>query len=305
MIAISYGVVAPLCPCSPKASTSVWRPRRPSSARSRVVRVLFAPVGGRLVGRWRSCRCSAAVCSSSLPPAPRVPLRRTRGGCLLFTQQVGLGSTMFTVRRPRSLVRISPPALRERASGASAAGFLHGQRSPVRSSAAGSSHESLRAPFFAYAGSCSSSPRFQTRRSTARGTVRRAIPHSWLWRLSRSLAVVRLPAFRAALDVELHQRVDGLRRARRTCPVVRRRGAASGRKAGRALFWRRSPPAPARRCSSAARLADRRGRRLPVLIGSATVAVASLWLGSDQRDDGADRRLRCLRRRHGADEPWR
>src|SRR6478735_409663 len=147
MIAIGYGVVAPALPVFARSfDVSVAAASAVVSAFA-VARVLFAPVSGRLVGRVGElpvfCGGLSVVAASSAACA----FAADYGQLLAFRAAGGLGSTMFTVSAASLLVRISPPAMRGRASGAWATGFLLGSiAGPVVGG--GLIAGSLRAPFF-------------------------------------------------------------------------------------------------------------------------------------------------------------
>ena len=125
VIAIGYGLVAPALPTFAR-SFDVGSPRRPpSSARSPCSGCVRAAqrAAGRPHGR-----------AADLPARAR-HRRVSTGACafaaeywqlLVFRSLGGIGSTMFTVASVSMLVRLAPPAMRGRASGLWATGFLLG-----------------------------------------------------------------------------------------------------------------------------------------------------------------------------------
>jgi MFS transporter, DHA1 family, tetracycline resistance protein len=196
------------------------------------------------------------------------------GQLLAFRAAGGLGSTMFTVSAASLLVRISPPAMRGRASGAWATGFLLGSiAGPVVGG--GLIAGSLRAPFFAYAAMLVVTVLITG--VLLRGAVRADPARPGVATVTFA-AVVRQPTFRAALAANFVTgwTVYGVRVALVPLFVVEVLHrpdswsgialAASGAGTGATLLL-------------GGRWADRRGRRRPILVGSATVAVTSLWVG--------------------------
>ncbi len=91
-----------------------------------VARIVFAPVGGRAISRCGEvpgfCIGLAVVAASSAACAFATGFSQL----LIFRAAGGLGSTIFTVSAAALVIRMSPAALRGRASGAWATGFLSG-----------------------------------------------------------------------------------------------------------------------------------------------------------------------------------
>jgi len=241
-----------------------------------VARVLFAPVSGRLVGAVGDLR---VFCGGLLMVALSSAACAFATGywqLLAFRAAGGVGSTMFTVAEASLLVRASPPALRGRASGVWATGFLVGNiAGPVVGG--GLIASSLRAPFLVYAGVLVLT--VLVAGSLLRGRVAaRSTPERVTATTVTFVAAFRVPAFRAALTSNFINGwavygvwvaliplfvVEALRQADSWSGAVLAAFAAG---AGATLLL-------------GGRWADRRGRRQPILVGTATVGVASLWLG--------------------------
>lgn len=276
VIAIGYGIVAPAVPVFARTfDVGVTAASAVVSAFA-VFRLAFAPVSGRMLGRAGVlpvfCWGLSIVGASSAACA----FAADYGQLLAFRAIGGVGSTMFTVSAASMLIRISPPEMRGRASGAWATGFLLGN---IAGPAVGGAlvAVSLRAPFLIYAGAL-----FGTLAVTGlllRGRV--AAPPEPERADAESLtftAALRHPAFRAALAANFVNgwTVYGVRIALVPLFVVEVLGRPSG--------WA-GPALSAFAAGTAATLliggtmADRRGRRPPLLIGSAIVAVTSVWLG--------------------------
>lgn len=116
-----------------------------------VARIVFAPVGGRAISRCGEvpgfCIGLAVVAASSAACAFATGFSQL----LIFRAAGGLGSTIFTVSAAALVIRMSPAALRGRASGAWATGFLSGNiAGPVIGGWLISANP--RAPFLGYTG---------------------------------------------------------------------------------------------------------------------------------------------------------
>ncbi|MHA6621403.1 MFS transporter [Pseudonocardia sp. DLS-67] len=276
VIAIGYGIVAPALPVFARTfDVGVTAASAVVSAFA-VFRLAFAPISGRMLARAGVLPvfcCGLLIVGAS---SAACAFAAGYGQLLVFRAIGGVGSTMFTVSAASMLIRISPPEMRGRASGAWATGFLLGNiAGPVVGGALVA--VSLRAPFLIYAGAL-----FGTLVVTGlllRGRVaappapERAGPESLTF-----TAALRHPAFRAALAANFVNgwTVYGVRIALVPLFVVEVLGQPSS--------WA-GPALSAFAAGTAATLliggtmADRRGRRPPILIGSAIVAVTSVWLG--------------------------
>jgi MFS family permease len=276
MIAIGYGVVAPALPAFARSfDVSVTAASAIISAFA-VSRVLFAPVSGRIVGRMGELRVFCGGLLIVAMSSAACALATDYGQLLVFRAAGGLGSTMFTVSAASLLVRISPPALRGRASGAWATGFLLGNvAGPVLGG--GLIADSLRAPFLAYAGvlvlTVAIAGGLLRGRVGARPTAVQATAATVTF-----ATVLRLPAFRAALTSNFVNgwMVYGVRVALVplfVVEVLRRPDSWSG------VVLAAFAAGTGTTLLAGGRWSDRRGRRLPILVGSAVVAITSLWLG--------------------------
>jgi len=274
MIAIGYGVVAPALPVFARSfDVSVAAASAVVSAFA-VARVLFAPVSGRMVGRWGELPVFCGGLSVVAVSSAACAFAADYGQLLAFRAAGGLGSTMFTVSAASLLVRISPPAMRGRASGAWATGFLLGSiAGPVVGG--GLIAGSLRAPFFAYAAMLVLTVLITG--ALLRGAVR-SDPARPVAATVTFAAVVRQRAFRAALASNFVNgwTVYGVRVALVplfVVEVLHRPDSWSG------IALAAFAAGTGATLLLGGRWADRRGRRLPILVGSATVAVTSLWIG--------------------------
>jgi DHA1 family tetracycline resistance protein-like MFS transporter len=261
MIAIGYGVVAPALPVFARSfDVSVVAASAVVSAFA-VARVLFAPVGGRMVGRVGELPVFGGGLLIVAASSAACALAAGYGQLLAFRTAGGLGSTMFTVSAASLLVRISPPAMRGRAAGAWATGFLLGSiAGPVVGG--GLIAGSLRAPFFAYAGMLVLTVLITG--PLLRGAVR-ADPARPVVATVTLAAVVRLPAFCAALTANFVNgwTVYGVRVALVPLFVVEVLHRPDS-------WWVIALTAFAADTGATllvgGRWADRRGRRLPILV---------------------------------------
>ncbi|WP_037062984.1 MFS transporter [Pseudonocardia acaciae] len=276
VIAIGYGIVAPALPTFARTfDVGVTAASLVVSAFA-VLRTVFAPVSGRLVARLGELRvfCAGLVIVGVSSGACAVAT--TYWQLLLFRSIGGIGSTMFTVSAASLLIRIAPPSIRGRASGAWSTGFLLGN---ILGPAVGGMLIELspRAPFLIYA---------------VLLLVAAAISGGLLWGRAGEPApqaeatagpgvfgvLLRHPSFRAALTSNFVNgwTVYGVRIALVPLLVVEVLGYES--------LW--SGVALAAFAAGTAvtllpggLLADRRGRRPPILVGTATVALTAMWLG--------------------------
>jgi MFS transporter, DHA1 family, tetracycline resistance protein len=150
MIAIGYGIVAPTLPVFVRSFDVGITAASLVISVFALSRLLFAPVSGRIVGRFGEL--PAYVVGLSVVAV-------STGGCAFATaywQLIalrllgGIGSTMFTVSALSLLIRVAPPSMRGRASSLWATGFLLGNIvGPLVGG--GLVVISLRAPFLVYA----------------------------------------------------------------------------------------------------------------------------------------------------------
>lgn len=276
LIAVGYGLVAPSLP------TFVRSFDVGITAASLVIsifalsRLLFAPLSGRIVTRFGEL------------PGYLIGLTVVAvgtGACAFATEYWqllalralgGIGSTMFTVSALSLLLRLAPVQMRGRASGMWATGFLLGNIiGPIVGGVL--SVISLRAPFLVYAavlllvvGLGWLMLRNRTEQTAAE--VEAAGPPA------RFVPALRHPAYRAALAASFANgwAVFGVRIALVPLLVVEalHEPAAWG---GIALATFAAGNAAS--LLVAGRIADRRGRRPPALVGLAVSAVATGVLG--------------------------
>lgn len=275
-IAIGYGLVAPALPVFVR-SFDVG-----ITAASLVIsifafsRLVFAPVGGRVVTRFGETPAyltGLAVVAVST------------GACAFATEYwhllalrgiSGLGSTMFTISAFSLLVRLAPPTMRGRASGTWATGFLLGNiAGPLLGG--GLVAVSLRTPFLVYGVLlvvviAISGPLLRGRTGVPVGSGGDPVPPA------RFRDAIGDRTYRAALLTGFANgwAVFGVRIALvplLVVEVLRQPEAWSG--IALAVF------AAGNACTLlfAGRIADRRGRKPPVLVGLAVTGVATGVLG--------------------------
>ncbi|WP_298175967.1 MFS transporter [Saccharomonospora sp.] len=151
LIAIGYGIVAPALPnFATSFDVGVTAASVVVSAFA-FVRLLFAPMSGRLVTRFGERPIYLWGVSIVAVGTLLCAVATDYWQLLLFRAASGVGSTMFTVSAIGLLIRISPPELRGRASSLWGSSFLLGGiAGPVVGS--GLVTVSLRAPFLVYGG---------------------------------------------------------------------------------------------------------------------------------------------------------
>jgi len=126
VIALGYGIVAPVLPQF-AASFNVG-----VAAASVIVsvfafmRLVFAPVGGALVGKWGERRVYLIGLLIVAVSTGACAIAQDYWQLLLFRGLGGAGSTMFTVSATALILRLAPPNNRGSVSGAYASTFLLG-----------------------------------------------------------------------------------------------------------------------------------------------------------------------------------
>ncbi|MFT4471164.1 MFS transporter [Arthrobacter sulfonylureivorans] len=126
VIALGYGLVAPVLPQF-AASFDVG-----VAAASVIVsvfalaRLVFAPVGGALVGRWGERRVYLTGLLIVAASTGACAMAQDYWQLLIFRGLGGLGSTMFTVSAMALILRLAPPSGRGRVSSLYAGTFLMG-----------------------------------------------------------------------------------------------------------------------------------------------------------------------------------
>jgi DHA1 family tetracycline resistance protein-like MFS transporter len=151
LIAIGYGVVAPALPSfATSFDVGVTAASVVISAFA-LMRLVFAPVSGRLVTRFGERSVYLWGLSIVAAGTLACAVAGQYWQLVLFRSLSGIGSTMFTVSAVGLLIRISPPGLRGRVSGLWGTGFLLGSvAGPIVGGALVA--VSLRAPFVVYGG---------------------------------------------------------------------------------------------------------------------------------------------------------
>lgn len=113
-------------------------------------RLVFAPASGRIVARFGELPAFVIGVAIVAATSAACAFATAYWQLIAFRAIGGIGSTMFTVSALSLLVRLSPPALRGRASGWWATGFLLGNiAGPILGG--GLAAIDLRAPFLVYA----------------------------------------------------------------------------------------------------------------------------------------------------------
>jgi MFS transporter, DHA1 family, tetracycline resistance protein len=275
MIAIGYGIVAPTLPVFVRSFDVGITAASLVISVFALSRLLFAPVSGRIVGRFGEL--PAYLIGLAIVAA-------TTGACAFATAYWqllalrligGIGSTMFTVSALSLLIRLAPPTMRGRASSMWATGFLLGNIvGPLVGG--GLVAISLRAPFLVYAvvlvlvvGVTA----LLLRDRSPKGTVAAAPVPSAEFRVA-----LRHPAYRAALVAAFANgwTVFGVRVALvplLVVEVLRQPEAWSG--VALAVF----AAGNALTLVVTGRITDRIGRRTPIRLGLAVAAMATGALG--------------------------
>jgi MFS transporter, DHA1 family, tetracycline resistance protein len=275
VIAIGYGLVAPALPAFARSFDVGFTAASAVVSAFALFRLGFAPVSGRLVGRIGELRTYLVGLGIVAASTGACAFAARYWQLLLFRSLGGIGSTMFTVASVSMLVRLAPPTMRGRASGLWATGFLLGNvTGPLVGG--GLVVFGLRAPFVVYAVMLLAAMaltglllRGRSGFSVTAGdqapllTFRSALGH---------------PAYRAALSAAFANgwAVFGVRVALVPLFVVEALDRTESW-AGIALAVFAAGNAVT--LVTAGRLADRRGRRPPILVGLAVSAAATGVLG--------------------------
>jgi MFS family permease len=274
VVALGYGIAAPALPLLARSfDVGVTAASAVVSAFA-VVRIVFAPVSGRLVDRLGELRvfCGGLVVVGLSSAA--CAFATSFGQLLLLRAAGGAGSTLFTVSEAALVLRVAPAPMRGRASGTWATGFLLGTiTGPVVGGVLTAT--SLRAPFLVYAALLAVATALTG--ALLRGRI--GPPPLPPEAVEVGLAgLLRHPTFRAALIANFLNgwTVYGVRIALVPLFVVEAlRGSDAG--AGAALTAFAVGTAAA--LPLGGRWSDRRGRRPPALAGTAVVAVTAGCLG--------------------------
>ncbi|MET0236468.1 MAG: MFS transporter [Kibdelosporangium sp.] len=149
LVAVGFGVMAPVVPALASSfGVGVTAAAFIVSAFS-IVRLLFAPAGGRLVSKFAERPVLLAGLVTNALATAACGWAGSYAQMLVFRSLAGIGSVMFTVAGIGLVLRLSPAGLRGRAAGMWSTSFLLGNMlGPlVGGLVAGAS---LRLPFIAY-----------------------------------------------------------------------------------------------------------------------------------------------------------
>ncbi|GAA1311727.1 MFS transporter [Saccharothrix xinjiangensis] len=196
IIALGFGIVAPVLPAFAKSFDVGTFAVSVVISSFALVRLVFAPVSGRLVDRFGEQRVYIVGILIVALGTGACGFVGSYWQLLAFRSFAGIGSTMFTVAAIGLLIRITPPPMRGRASGLWATGFLLGNiGGPIVGAAL--VEISIEAPFIAYAAALVVAALvvwWFLRRSTLAALDRSTDQETLTVR-----AAVRLPAYRATL----------------------------------------------------------------------------------------------------------
>jgi len=150
IIAIGFGIVAPVLPMYASSFDVGTTAVSVIVSAFALVRLLFAPMSGRLVNRFGETRVYIVGILIVAVTTGACGFATSYWQLIVFRSLAGVGSTMFTVAAVGLLIRLTPAPMRGRASGLWATGFLLGN---VAGPLVGASLVgfSIRAPFVAYA----------------------------------------------------------------------------------------------------------------------------------------------------------
>ena len=150
IIAVGFGLITPVLPQFARSfDVGVTAASIVVSAFA-FFRLVFAPVGGRLVTRLGERPVYLAGLLIVAVSTGVTAFAQSYGQLLLFRSLGGIGSTMFTVSSAALIIRLAPPAIRGRVSSVFASAFLlGGVVGPLVGGLLGSL--GLRVPFLVYA----------------------------------------------------------------------------------------------------------------------------------------------------------
>lgn len=279
VIALGYGLVAPALPAFARSFDVGLTAVSLVISMFAAFRLVFAPVSGRLVARFGELPVYLAGLGIVALSTGACAFAASYWQLLVLRSLGGIGSTMFTVSALSLLVRLAPPDMRARASGRWATGFLLGNiGGPLVGG--GLITVSLRAPFLAYAGFLLLAVALAG--LLLRGRTREQAPDPdgpVPVAAARFRDALGHRTYRAALAASFANgwAVFGVRIALVPLLVVEVL-RQSDSMAGIALAVFAAGNAAA--LLVAGRIADRSGRRPPVLVGLAVSAVGTGLLGS-------------------------
>ncbi|GAA1635340.1 MFS transporter [Georgenia ruanii] len=126
VIAMGYGLVAPVLPQFARSFDVGVTAASVVVSAFAFFRLVFAPAGGRLVGRFGERPVYLAGLLIVAVSTGATAFAQSYVQLLVFRGLGGIGSTMFTVSAMGLIVRLAPPAARGRASAAYGTAFLLG-----------------------------------------------------------------------------------------------------------------------------------------------------------------------------------
>lgn len=275
LIAIGYGLIGPALPNYAQSFDVGVTAASVVVSAFAFVRLIFAPMSGRLVTRFGERPTYlwglSIVAVGTLACAAAADYWQL----LLFRSASGVGSTMFTVSAIGLLIRIAPVHLRGRASGLWGTSFLLGGiAGPILGSAL--VPVSLRAPFLAYGLALVGATGFvwwQLRHSTlAARPAQESVPSMTFGQ------ALRHPTYRAALTSNLANgwAVLGVRMSLLPLFVT----AVLGKdEAFTGIALSVFAAANAAVLLAVGRFADRHGRKSPAVFGLALLALGTAAMG--------------------------
>jgi MFS family permease len=276
LVAVGYGMVAPILPVFVRTFDVGITAASLVISVFALSRLVFAPMSGRIVARFGELPAFVTGVAIVAATSAACAFAAEYWQLLAFRAIGGIGSTMFTVSALSLLVRLSPPALRGRASGWWATGFLLGNiAGPILGG--GLAVIDLRAPFLIYAAAlvlviaiCGPLLRGRTAEVLEPGAV--PVPPA------RFADAIHEPAYRAALVASFANgwAVFGVRVALVPLFVVEAlKQPESWSGIALAVFAAGS----AAMLVLSGRVADRWGRRPPILAGLAVSAASTAVIG--------------------------
>jgi DHA1 family tetracycline resistance protein-like MFS transporter len=276
LIAIGYGLIAPTLPVFVRSFDVGITAASVVVSVFAFVRLVFAPASGRIVSRFGEVPTFSVGLAIVALSTGACAFAASYWQLLVLRGLGGIGSTMFTVSALSLLIRLAPVRMRGRASGMWATGFLLGN---IIGPLAGGvlSAVSLRAPFLVYAAVLVVVVviavlllRGRTGDDAQQGGA--AEPPA------RFRTALSHPAYRAALVASFANGwvVFGVRVALVPLFVVEALGQPE---AWGGIALAVFAAGNAATLLIAGRLADRRGRRPPALVGLAVSAAATGVLG--------------------------
>lgn len=275
VVALGYGIAAPALPILARSFDVGVSAASAVVSVFALVRIAFAPLSGRMVGRLGELRVFGAGLVIVALSSAACAVATDYAQLLAFRAAGGVGSTLFTVAETSLVLRLAAPSLRGRAAGACGTGFLMGTVvGPVLGGPL--AVVSLRAPFVVYAALLVTAAVATS--YLLRGRSRIRLPDGRVPGAVTFTSAVAHPTFRAALVADFLNgwTVYGVRLALVPLFVVEVLHRSSTW-AGLALTAFALGTGAFLQLGG--RWSDRSGRRPPVLAGAAIVAVTALVLG--------------------------